>query len=330
MSPQTPLISVNGTVYNNKSTVEKSLESVAKALETVDYEIVVVDNFSTDGTYETLIKLSKKYPLRVYRYRCSRGLGRHVAALFSRGKYLVYVDLDCIYSNQLSKLVLGYLQSRFRDSKCFGLLICPKRILEDFTYRDLNRAEDVDLGTRLSMNNLVIALPLKYDLRNEIRGATDFNQNLLNSFIPTISSEIRYSRGAINYIRREIRNKLDFSTGGAITLSKFVREEIYVWRVYRHTSRLVLLIRSLALLPFLVLRKLLGRQVFEGDPNLSNHLYVIYRSVKDTVNPVELGYSGCDLKILNPDDVEIRYISRFKPDIIYSILKLKSGIKGNF
>ncbi len=64
-----------GTVYNNASTVEKCIESVWRP----GYEVVVVDNYSTDGTWEKLLELRRDFNLKVYRYRCSRGLGRHIA-----------------------------------------------------------------------------------------------------------------------------------------------------------------------------------------------------------------------------------------------------------
>jgi glycosyltransferase involved in cell wall biosynthesis len=44
-----------GTVYNNVNTVEKRIESIWRP----EYEIVIVDNYSSDGTWEKLIELRK-------------------------------------------------------------------------------------------------------------------------------------------------------------------------------------------------------------------------------------------------------------------------------
>jgi len=43
------------TVYNNVQYVERSISSVWRP----DVEIVIVDSFSTDGTYEKLLSLKK-------------------------------------------------------------------------------------------------------------------------------------------------------------------------------------------------------------------------------------------------------------------------------
>jgi len=69
-----PLISIYATVYNNAYIVEQSITSLIKALPNFEenYELVIVDNFSTDGTWEKLQKLKRPHPnIRLYRYRCS-------------------------------------------------------------------------------------------------------------------------------------------------------------------------------------------------------------------------------------------------------------------
>ena len=49
-----PLISIYATVYNNAYIVEQSITSLIKALPNFEenYELVIIDNFSTDGTWE--------------------------------------------------------------------------------------------------------------------------------------------------------------------------------------------------------------------------------------------------------------------------------------
>jgi len=325
-SLSTPLISVCTTVYNSRNTVEKSLESIAAALHDFDYEIVVVDNFSTDGTYEIILELSKRYPIRIFRYRCSRGLGRSIAVRLSRGRYLMYADLDCLYyGDALKRMLSGYLRSSYKDSKCIGLL-CPKQILEKNNFRDLNRTEDIDLYTRLLQKNLVIKLFIKGRLKSEIRPKESAIIKSLSSFVITTSSEARYVKGAFNHIKREMRNKLDLVTGGAITLPKFVREDLYVYRKWRHTKLLVILLRSFAILPFILLCRFLGRQIYEGDPNLSNHMYVIYKSIKVAVDPTEMGFKKSDVAA-PPLDAAIRYIARLKPDILPNILRFHEATR---
>ncbi|MEM3806038.1 MAG: glycosyltransferase [Desulfurococcus sp.] len=53
-------VSFIATVYNSVDTVSVSLQSVIEIIEklpNLDFEIVIVDNFSHDGTYEKLLDL---------------------------------------------------------------------------------------------------------------------------------------------------------------------------------------------------------------------------------------------------------------------------------
>jgi len=322
-----PLLTIYTTVYNSKDTIEKSLESIIKALDSFDWEAVVVDNFSTDGTYELLLEYSKKIALRVYKYRCSRGLGRCIASRLSKGEYLIYADLDCVYNSRLLKrVILGYLRSRYRDTKCIviggWMGICPKHILESYTFRDLNIAEDIDLATRLYKNDLIIMLPpLKHPIKEEIRDVSNsrgVSRYLLHILSKMYITERRYEKSFIDYIKRDIRNQLDRVTGSAITLPKFIREELYRFRA----NHLTILYRTLLIMLPMILRKLLKKQVFEADPLLSNNLYLTYKVIKEAANRHEIGLSENDFTVPNFDRT-IQYIARFYPDIIDAIKKCK-------
>jgi glycosyltransferase involved in cell wall biosynthesis len=312
------LISVYTTVYNSVRTVGKSVESIARQFEGLDYEIVVVDNYSTDGTYEKLVELSKQYPLRIYRYKCSRGLGRRIAAKLSRGEYLVYVDLDCIYTNTLRKLVEIHLNSVYKDSKCLDTLICPKKVLNKENFIDINRTEDVELFARLAEKNLTytlpkvkwINLPLRYEMRESI------SSSFLQGLIPTLTSERRYARGILNYLRRELRNKRDYIIGSGATPTKFVREEWFIWRIWRRYSLITILLRTI---PFLILYYMvtwfMKTKPMNYDKYLTNHMvYKDFMMLKYIALPQELGLDCKDIEIPSIKDLTsyLQYPLRFK------------------
>jgi glycosyltransferase involved in cell wall biosynthesis len=58
-----PLTSIYGAVYNNSRYIESCLNSLIQALPDFDeyYELVVVDNYSTDGTFKILKNFAKKH-----------------------------------------------------------------------------------------------------------------------------------------------------------------------------------------------------------------------------------------------------------------------------
>ncbi len=84
--------------YNEASRLPKSLESLFTFLSHQSYtsEVVVVENGSQDGTYDTAIAFTEKYPqLRVLREK-ERGKGRavQIGMLSAQGEYRFMCDVD--------------------------------------------------------------------------------------------------------------------------------------------------------------------------------------------------------------------------------------------
>lgn len=92
-------------VYNKLDCLKKYLSSVVNQ-NIVDYEIIVVDDFSTDGSYECLKKIEKICnKLKVYRNEKNMGIGytRNKLVSHSNGKYLIFVDPDDYIEENLLK-----------------------------------------------------------------------------------------------------------------------------------------------------------------------------------------------------------------------------------
>jgi len=314
-----PLISIYTTVYNNARTVERSIESIIKQLEGFSYEIVVVDNFSTDGTYEKLVELSKKYPIRVYRYHCNRGLGRRLAARLSRGRYLVYVDLDCIYTDTLRKLIELHLRSEFRDAKCLHILICPRDVLLRENYMPLNRSEDVELAARLSRRGYLYVIPRLKGLVKPLRYDLHLQVGSVGKLIPTMQSELRYVKSLLGYFKRELRNKIDYVKGSGATPSKFVREEYFIWRKWRGFGVFTVLLRSIGFLVVYLLAKILRVERYVHDEDLTNHFYNDFMLLKDVALPQELGLTCSDIELPKLSEMlkYLEYVLRFKDAAIF-------------
>ena len=92
-----------------------------------EYEIIVVDNGSTDNTRQVIDELNQRYDNRVrYFYEFHLGLhnARHAGAKAAKGEILAYVDDDVICdSNWLSELVKPYTDP---EVGCVGGKILPK------------------------------------------------------------------------------------------------------------------------------------------------------------------------------------------------------------
>ncbi len=85
--------------YNVKDYIEECIESIINQHFDEDYEIICVDNGSTDGTIELVESLHEKYNfLQIYVNDINRGIAysRNRGTSLSRGKYVWYVDSDDI------------------------------------------------------------------------------------------------------------------------------------------------------------------------------------------------------------------------------------------
>jgi glycosyltransferase involved in cell wall biosynthesis len=91
-------LSVVIPVYNERDTVSMIVDRV-QAVQ-VDKEIIIVDDYSTDGTREVLAQVEKNHPnVRVFLQDKNRGKGRALRTGFEKaqGDYVIVQDADLEY-----------------------------------------------------------------------------------------------------------------------------------------------------------------------------------------------------------------------------------------
>ena len=93
-----PTLSVVIPCYNEVQTIEALLAAV-RASEVHDKEIIVVDDFSTDGTRDKLKAMSEAPDLRVVYHDRNRGKGAALRTGFAeaRGDIVIVQDADLEY-----------------------------------------------------------------------------------------------------------------------------------------------------------------------------------------------------------------------------------------
>lgn len=95
-----PLLSILMPVYNETGTIHE----IIKRVETVDLgnvrkELIIVDDFSTDGTRDVLTELAKQHSYKVYFHAQNMGKGAalRTALTYASGDIIIIQDADLEY-----------------------------------------------------------------------------------------------------------------------------------------------------------------------------------------------------------------------------------------
>lgn len=171
-----PSVSLVFPAWNEEEYVERAIARAMAVLPrlTSDFEIVVVDDASTDRTWEILQLLTRRYPqLRVLRHEQNRKLGGSLRTLFAAATkdVVVYSDIDLPWDlNEIERALrlMQYLEadliSAFRfDRTAEGF----KRIVYSFGYNLLIRTlfgvriKDVNFSFKVIRRRVLHSIELK-------------------------------------------------------------------------------------------------------------------------------------------------------------------------
>jgi glycosyltransferase involved in cell wall biosynthesis len=171
-----PSVSLVFPAWNEEEYVERAVSRAMAVLSriTTDFEIVIVDDASTDRTWELLQNLSRRYrQVRVLRHETNQKLGGTLRTLFSAAskEVVVYSDIDLPWDlNEIERAIrlMQYLEadliSAFRfDRTSEGL----RRIAYSFGYNLLIRAlfgvrvKDINFSFKVVRRRVLAAVELK-------------------------------------------------------------------------------------------------------------------------------------------------------------------------
>ena len=99
-----PFFSIIIPTFNQCNLLKKALQSVFKQ-NFKSYEIIVIDNHSTDNTYKVIKSFKKKIIYSKIKNFGSIGKSRNIGIKKSHGKWLAFLDSDDTWSdNKLQKI----------------------------------------------------------------------------------------------------------------------------------------------------------------------------------------------------------------------------------
>ncbi|MDH3973178.1 MAG: glycosyltransferase [Deltaproteobacteria bacterium] len=109
MEQSEPDISIVVCTYNRAELLKGCLESLAhQSVEESDYEVIIVDNNSTDNTEDIANAFAERYPNFFYVKEANQGLShaRNKGYMEARGKYVAYIDDDARAEARWAELIV--------------------------------------------------------------------------------------------------------------------------------------------------------------------------------------------------------------------------------
>lgn len=123
--PSPPLVSIIIPTYNCVGLISETIISVLEQ-SVRDWELILVDDCSTDGTQELLSSYSKVDP-RIQFFSLSNNSGRpavprNFGLEIARGEFIAFLDADDIWHRQKLEIQLSFLQKYHCNFCCSSLI----------------------------------------------------------------------------------------------------------------------------------------------------------------------------------------------------------------
>ncbi len=110
---ESPLMSIVLCTYNRCDLMAAALKSLCEqTLSPPPYEIIVIDNNSTDGTSQHIADIRHRYPYVRYGVETRQGLshGRNAGFQMARGLYVAYIDDDCTVPHEWLEIAQSVIE----------------------------------------------------------------------------------------------------------------------------------------------------------------------------------------------------------------------------
>jgi glycosyltransferase involved in cell wall biosynthesis len=104
-----PLVSIIIPVYNGEKFIKETLESIFEQT-FQDFEIIIVDDGSIDGTRNILEQYAGKVTY-IFQENSGPSRARNTAIKIAKGKYVAFLDGDDLWTPNKLELQIGYMES---------------------------------------------------------------------------------------------------------------------------------------------------------------------------------------------------------------------------
>ena len=100
--------------FNSRKYIIKNILFLKKKLKNYNYNLIIIDDGSLDGTYNLLVNHFKKNKnIKIYKNSTNKGKGYSIKKGFklAKGEFIFFIDADLPYIDRLEKFLLKLINS---------------------------------------------------------------------------------------------------------------------------------------------------------------------------------------------------------------------------
>ena len=193
MDKEKVLFSVIIVNYNNCDLLEQCINSVKKYTQEVNYEIIVVDNASTECKVSNVTKKFEDVILIENAKNLGFAAANNIGVKKANGKYLVFVNNDVLFIENTLKIIWDYLRKNNKE-----VILGCKLLNPDLTHQ-ISYSQFEDLGHLIGISFFLYKLFPK---------SAFFNKYFLDFSEDKVEYSVDIIKGAFFVISKEAFNKL--------------------------------------------------------------------------------------------------------------------------
>ena len=189
--------------YNSVNTIKRAIESILNQTSDVKYEIIVVDDGSTDNTEEVLKCYENDEKIKYYKKENS-GVAdtRNYGVKMSTGDYIIFVDSDDYISETLLKDIKEYISQRIELIKWNATFVDEEQneILKPESVPFENTTGEQGFNNLFGKDNLIDCL-WNYAIKKELM--IDFPSGTYHEDFATMPLIILKAKSFVSIDKRE-------------------------------------------------------------------------------------------------------------------------------
>jgi glycosyltransferase involved in cell wall biosynthesis len=201
MKNEQPLVSVMVTAYNCNEFIDGCIQSVVEQTYR-NIEIVIMDDHSTDGTYEKLQNWASRHQnMRLFRNPENMGYLRTFNAGITKcsGDYISFIDSDDLIDRRKVELQVEKLQSDNRIGFCgtaYKKIDCSGKVIEAVVLPDDHDTIARDILDPQKLPIIGSSVMVRKDVLGVVGGYKEFYVGCAGEDIDWASRLVEVSRGA--------------------------------------------------------------------------------------------------------------------------------------